>query len=136
MTYRYRTIIRNSNCKIGYTRHRSSEPQKESIHVDIVLVILIVSARSAVTFHATDEKTVITQPMIRDELDVALRIHISSLATQFHRRCYTLPSFTGRGRNAARLRLRTQFNFRFLQKFDINENIDNCHFSIIIHCQF
>lgn len=119
MAYRYRSIIRNSNCKIGYTRHRSSKsrkPQKESIRVDIVLVSLIVSARSAVTFHATDEKTVITQPMIRDELDVALRIHISSLATQFHCRCYTLLSFTGRGRNAARLRLRRQFNFRFFSK--------------------
>lgn len=77
--YSYRTVIRNFNCKIGYACHRNSELQKESIRVDIVLVIL--NARSAATFHATDEKIVITQSMIRDERDIALRIHISLLAT-------------------------------------------------------
>lgn len=92
------------------------------IQVDIVLVIL--SARSAVTFHATDEKTVITQSMIRDEQNVALRIHISSLATssvsspvlyiaEFHRtRSECGPIATPH-----------TIQLYILQKFDINASI-------------
>lgn len=106
---RYRSIIRNS--KIGYARHRSSEPQKESLSVWTSFSLYPHRRReiATATFHATDEKTVSRNPMnVMNGTSHCAYIYISSLATVgFHRRCYTLRSFTGRGRNAARLRLRT-----------------------------
>lgn len=96
--------------------------------MDIVLVniVLIVDARSAVMFHATDEKTV-SRNSIRDERNVALRIHIFSLLTVdsidgvIH--CRVSPDAVG----MRSYRDSAQSNFISFRRFDIKEHIDKCY---------